>query len=73
MGNKNVYQFLHCWNALKNKNNSLCISGLHDNIYVNNCCHVGQNGIFEGDNVIHIRREEKIRQMKTNEDKVMPN
>ena len=50
LANKNVYQFLHCQNALE-INDSLFISGLFDNIYVNKFSHFGQNGIFRSDNV----------------------
>ena len=48
LANKNVYQFQHCWNALEIKN-SLYISGLFDNIYVNKSFHFCQNGIFGSD------------------------
>ena len=50
LANRNVYQFLHCQNALEIKD-SLFISGLFDNIYVNKFSHYGQNGIFRSDNV----------------------
>ena len=50
LANRNVYHFLHCWNALEIVE-SLFISGLFDNIYVNKFSHVSQDGIFRGDNV----------------------
>ena len=51
LANKNIYQFLHCQNALE-INDSLFISGLFDKIYINKFSHFGQNGIL-GVTMIH--------------------
>ena len=53
LANRNVYQFLHCWNALEIVDN-LFISGLFDKIYVNEFSHVSQDGIFRGYNVTSV-------------------
>ena len=67
LANRNVFKFLHCKNALEIID-SIFISGLFDNMYVNKFSHVSQYGIFRGDNVILvipdgnyiIRREENL-------------
>ena len=64
LANKNVYQFQHCQNALE-INDSLYISGLFDNIYVNKSFHFCQNYIFGSDFKVisdgnYIRREENL-------------
>ena len=54
---------MHCQNALEINNDKFWIYGLYDNIYVNKCCHLGQDGIFSCDNVtlvIPIRIEENL-------------
>ena len=79
LANKNVYQFQHCRNALE-INNSLYISGLFDNIYVNKSFHFCQNGIFGSDFKVisdgnSSRREENlsaIKVMHTTDDVRLP-
>ena len=59
LANNNVYQFLHCQNALEINNDSLWISSIDESIYLNKCCHVGQDSILRGDEN-YIRREENL-------------
>ena len=62
-----IFHSLPCLNTMEIID-ILFISGLFDNIYVNKCSHVGQDGIFRSDNVTLIipdgnsiiRREENL-------------